>query len=376
MKNTDDVEDIEEIAAESQCSDDLPDTTPFTFGYPLDEDGTPDLGDGSDDEPLVIGATTKFLLEVATWDPDTFVFHKDATFELVTCGYPFIVCGISDAARQFHPMAFFLTSQRTLVQYCHALRRLMDIYKVVVGRPLVGRYCIGDAEDAQLNGVEQTLFAPCASEPSKPELQYLMCFFHVVENVKKRVLSLSKNSKYLVYRHIYEMHYARDATEFMSIQERADGLWQAVPEMKRFADYFIKTWIKMLLVANWLCENEQPMEQFNKVIKRDYTFRVRTKLCALLKKVVSMCHHRSILPPTFATKPKPATTLIARTKRLLKAKKIVVTQPRHTVQFLLEGESNRPSGFHCRSLIDTLDNVRNVEEQPSHGATRTASSGL
>ncbi|ETM98216.1 hypothetical protein PPTG_24692 [Phytophthora nicotianae INRA-310] len=71
----------------------------------------------------------------------------------------------------------------------------MDIYKVVVERPLVIRYGMGDAEDAQLNGVEQTLAAP-----------------------------LSKNSKYLVYRRIYEMHYARDATEFMSIQERADGL--------------------------------------------------------------------------------------------------------------------------------------------------------
>ncbi|ETM31275.1 hypothetical protein PPTG_18827 [Phytophthora nicotianae INRA-310] len=82
MKNTDVVEDMEEIAAESQSFDDLPDTTPFTFGYPLDEDGAPDLGDGSDAEPLVIGVTTKFLLKVATWDPDTFVFHKDATFKL------------------------------------------------------------------------------------------------------------------------------------------------------------------------------------------------------------------------------------------------------------------------------------------------------
>ncbi|ETK71346.1 hypothetical protein F441_21888 [Phytophthora nicotianae CJ01A1] len=58
MKNTDVVEDMEEIAAESQSFDDLPDTTPFTFGYPLDEDGAPDLGDGSDAEPLVIGVTT------------------------------------------------------------------------------------------------------------------------------------------------------------------------------------------------------------------------------------------------------------------------------------------------------------------------------
>ncbi|KAF1782667.1 hypothetical protein GQ600_11048 [Phytophthora cactorum] len=176
----------------------------------------------------------------------------------------------------------------------------MDIYKVVVGRPFLVRYCMGDAEDAQINGVEQTLAAPCASAPSKPELHYLMRFFHVVE-------TLSNNSKYLVYRQIYEMPYARDATEFATIQERADALWRALPELR-------------------------PLR--------------------LLKKVISLCHHRSILHPTFATKPKPATTLIARAKRLLKAKKIVVTQPRHTVQFLLEGGASRPSEFRCRSLID------------------------
>ncbi|KAG3114950.1 hypothetical protein PI124_g5239 [Phytophthora idaei] len=205
MKNTDVVEDMEEIAAGSQLSDDLPDTTPFTCGYPLNEDGTPELGDGSDDDSLVIGITTQFLLKGAAWDPDVFVFHMDATFKLATCAYPVIV---------------------------------------VVGRPFLVLYCMGDAEDAQINGVEQTLTAPCASAPSKPELHYLMCFFHVVENVKKRVSSLSNNSKYLVYRRIYEIHYARDATEFATIQERADALWRAVPELRRFADYFQQTWIK------------------------------------------------------------------------------------------------------------------------------------
>ncbi|KAG6952246.1 hypothetical protein JG688_00013367 [Phytophthora aleatoria] len=169
---------------------------------------------------------------------------------------------------------------------------------------------MGDAEDAQINGVEQTLAAPCASAPSKPELHYLICFFHVVENVKN-------NSKYLVYRQIYEMHYARDATEFATIQERADALWRAVPEMK---------------------------------------------LCALLKKVISLSDHRSVLHPNFATKAKPTTTLIARAKRLLKAKKIVISQLRHSVQFLLEDASGRSSEFHCRSLIDPRENAKNAEE--------------
>ncbi|KAF4038326.1 hypothetical protein GN244_ATG09497 [Phytophthora infestans] len=60
MMSTDVEEDMEEIAAESQFFDDLPNTTSFTFGYPLDEDGAPDLGDGSDDKLSVIGVTTQF----------------------------------------------------------------------------------------------------------------------------------------------------------------------------------------------------------------------------------------------------------------------------------------------------------------------------
>ncbi|KAF1784453.1 hypothetical protein GQ600_7877 [Phytophthora cactorum] len=82
---------------------------PFTFGYPLDDDGAPALGDGSDDDPLVIGITSTFLLNAAAWDPNAFVFHMDATFK------PWRPC----------------KSQRTVVQYAHALRSLMDIFKVV-----------------------------------------------------------------------------------------------------------------------------------------------------------------------------------------------------------------------------------------------------
>ncbi|KAG6957448.1 hypothetical protein JG688_00010970 [Phytophthora aleatoria] len=137
-----------------------------------------------------------------------------------------------------------------------------------------------------------------------------MCFFHGVENVKN-------NSKYLVYRKIYEMHYYRDATEFATVQERAYALWRV---------------------------------------------RVSMNLCALLKKVISLSHHRSVLHPNFATKPKLATTLLARARRHLKAKKIVVSQSRHSIQFLLEGASGRPSRFHCRSLIDPQENAKNAEE--------------
>eukprot|EP00644_Phytophthora_capsici_P000281 jgi/Phyca11/100115/e_gw1.4.1084.1 len=96
------------IAADCPYLDLLRDAATFSFGYEVDSDNRPVLGDGSDDDPLVIGITTKFLLRAANRDPNKFVFHMDATFKLVLCGYPLMVCGISDSARQFHPVAFSL----------------------------------------------------------------------------------------------------------------------------------------------------------------------------------------------------------------------------------------------------------------------------
>ncbi|KAF4039628.1 hypothetical protein GN244_ATG08151 [Phytophthora infestans] len=64
-----------------------------------------------------------------------------------------------------------------------------------------------------------------------------MYFFLVLENVKKRLSGLSNNTKHLVYRYIYEMHYSRYASEYGEIVAKADSVWRAVPELGLFADY-------------------------------------------------------------------------------------------------------------------------------------------
>ncbi|ETI55361.1 hypothetical protein F443_01956 [Phytophthora nicotianae P1569] len=88
------------------------DTKPFSFGWKRDAHGRPDVGNGSDEKPFFVGLTTKRLLLIAARDPDSFVFHMDATFKLNQVGYPVIVCGISDKCRSFHLVALFITSQR------------------------------------------------------------------------------------------------------------------------------------------------------------------------------------------------------------------------------------------------------------------------
>eukprot|EP00644_Phytophthora_capsici_P001577 jgi/Phyca11/129154/e_gw1.81.146.1 len=87
------------------------DNAAFAFGVGRDASGKVVLGNGSDTNPFFVGITATALLRNADRDPSSFVLHVDATFKLSQIGYPVIVCGISDAARTFHLVAIFVTSQ-------------------------------------------------------------------------------------------------------------------------------------------------------------------------------------------------------------------------------------------------------------------------
>ena len=84
-------------------------------------------------------------------------------------GYPTFICRISDAARGFHPVASFLASQITSVQYGDALVALGAAYESVVGKALQVRLFISDAEDAQLNAFRRSKWLNQAN--------YVTCFF-------------------------------------------------------------------------------------------------------------------------------------------------------------------------------------------------------
>ncbi|KAG3154460.1 hypothetical protein PI124_g9616 [Phytophthora idaei] len=93
----------------------------FTFTSAYGGFGVPEVGNGSDAWPFLVGMTTKALLRNAARDPGTFVLHLDATFKLNSVGYPVLVCGITDASRTFHLVALFITSQLRHEHYAAAL---------------------------------------------------------------------------------------------------------------------------------------------------------------------------------------------------------------------------------------------------------------
>ncbi|KAG3022087.1 hypothetical protein PC123_g7822 [Phytophthora cactorum] len=68
---------IEQLAYGPEVSD----TSPFSFGWERDARGKPDVGNGSDEKPFLVGLTTTRLSHNAARDPSSFVFHMDATFK-------------------------------------------------------------------------------------------------------------------------------------------------------------------------------------------------------------------------------------------------------------------------------------------------------
>ncbi|DBA03816.1 TPA: hypothetical protein N0F65_005706 [Lagenidium giganteum] len=64
------------------------DTDPFVFRFKNAQLGRPHVERGSDEDPFLLGVTSKRLLRHLDAPMDTFVFHVDATSKLSSLGYP------------------------------------------------------------------------------------------------------------------------------------------------------------------------------------------------------------------------------------------------------------------------------------------------
>ncbi|OWY96226.1 hypothetical protein PHMEG_00033559, partial [Phytophthora megakarya] len=171
--------DITEFVHKLEFSGHENETTAFTFGWTLDEFGKMFVGNGSDENPFVVGLSTKRLLRRLDRPINSFILHLDATFQLNQVDYPVIVCGISDRCRSFHFVALIVSSQRTEYQYLEYLRALRNVSTRMTGKALLVSAVMDDAEDAQFNAFERVF-----GEDNK--YIYLMCFYHLVAKVVEK----------------------------------------------------------------------------------------------------------------------------------------------------------------------------------------------
>jgi hypothetical protein len=130
LKETDLVDDMVDLVKLTRYTPDMLDEEVFTFGYAETGDGSPIIGEGSDENPTLIGISTPFMMMQLRYAKD-FVLHVDTTYKLNQSGYPVFVVGVSDQARSFHPVALFVTSQQTGDLIGSALSSIFEMLKRV-----------------------------------------------------------------------------------------------------------------------------------------------------------------------------------------------------------------------------------------------------
>ncbi|ETI38837.1 hypothetical protein F443_15516 [Phytophthora nicotianae P1569] len=161
-----------------------------------------------------------------------------------------------------------------------------------------------DADAAQRSAIE-SIAVQCLDVESQPK--YMMCFFHVMKNVKKRITYLSESKNRIVFRHIYRIHYAWDGVEKKQCIKEAIADWNKDRDLKEFG-YFLKQWLTGRFNL-WQCvespmgmaKTNNPIENFNGQFKQQHTQRRLLRLNTLFEKLLECCSLKSILSITFET---------------------------------------------------------------------------
>ncbi|KAE9231339.1 hypothetical protein PF005_g3119 [Phytophthora fragariae] len=208
----------------------------FTFTQDKDAGGLPVFGNRSNQNPFVVGVITKRLLMQASRDARSFILPVDATFKLNQLGIPVIVVGLSDCARAFHLVALFVSLQRKEVHYIEMSTALHRIYRRVTGNEMIVDKVLGDADDAQFNGIRQVF-------RGNAEVKYLMCFYHVIAKVFEKTRAMQDPLAQVVMSGVYDMHFALSAEEFILTKARVIAQWAENPELATFSRYFQAQWV-------------------------------------------------------------------------------------------------------------------------------------
>ncbi|KAF0708746.1 hypothetical protein AaE_013101 [Aphanomyces astaci] len=252
-------------------------------------------------------------------DPSSFVFHWDATYKINALAYPVLICGITDPSGKFHPVAFFLIGRESTDEYEWAMKQLMAVYETVVGSCLQLHYVMADAALAPV-GALKTLQPQLGIKAILKAI--LMCFYHCVACVNKRLGVVPTSVKALVARYLFKMHFSRSVGECQLHWNEAKVAWTACDalEGKGFVRYFEGQWVDS--------PTNNPSELFNKHFKGIYTQRTDHGLCATFQLLGSIAvEYSSFKAQPFALRLLPSKKLQQRFRRLVKNGLLEVVPP-------------------------------------------------
>ncbi|KAH9121823.1 hypothetical protein LEN26_010511 [Aphanomyces euteiches] len=96
---------------------------------------------------------------------------------------------------------------------------------------------MGDADRAQFRGRMDVV------APNTPDVQYLMCYFHVIKKCFEKKGGLTWSEWGMVSFDIYLLHMSLSYEDLLEEMSRVFADWNSSRALKKFRTYFFDTWL-------------------------------------------------------------------------------------------------------------------------------------
>lgn len=238
----------------------------------------------SDDEPFVLNYRTSNIEDARTDFQYVFstprllktalefrIISCDATYKVNEHDYPLILVGGIDANQKFHLLAFSVTTREETSNYKFLFETLRDCIKQQHQKDFNPEILVADGAGAIAKGFKEAFV--------DNEVTIVMCYFHVLKNVKKMMgskhhVALVDRGK--IIKDIDDIHDSFSKEVFERSIHLFVEKWKH--EYEDFCSYFADTWL--IKHPGWYngflhkCPStNNGVEGFNSNLKRNHTYR-------------------------------------------------------------------------------------------------------
>uniref|UniRef100_A0A914Q532 SWIM-type domain-containing protein n=1 Tax=Panagrolaimus davidi TaxID=227884 RepID=A0A914Q532_9BILA len=281
---------------------------------------------------FVIMFTTPHLMEEQIGQK---YLQADVTFKITWMGFPLMVTGFSDVNRKFHITSISIISSENSATYKEVFSKIKHFKQDFEYIP---EYLMGDGA-ASFTKAMLEIFG---------DKNRLMCYFHVLEQIKPKIKSFPQSHQSIILRDIHLLKRAFSPAEFTAASKLMIESWQKAGISSTFIGYVKKQWLDGTL-KNWFtgCSDfgstNNGVEKKNCSIKDTVTLRKRLTVRQLFEKLLVAMEVYSLSPDHTNSSLKISQEDYRLSYQYKQLKPLVKTNALNTVFYVQP--SNMPDGF-------------------------------
>ena len=218
------------------------------------------IGDGRNNNHLNICLTSKALMKNCELNG---VYQIDATYKIIKNRFPLMVFGNTDFQGKFHPICFMVSSHETEEDFFNLYSGLIELADKM-GISFEPDYIMQDACQASYNAAIKLFNA-----------DILMCYFHVLHNVRKNIKHLNNNDYECLISDIRGIHYSTNNENYLKLLLSFKKKYRNDPKVLAYMNeqWFDSLFSKWQIFRNCpgMANTNSNIESFNSTI-RDFSY--------------------------------------------------------------------------------------------------------